>query len=347
MSKSQEYAFIIPSYNPDENLLKVVQSLRESTDEFIFVIDDGSKEETKHIFETLKKLQDPKLILLAHAINLGKGAALKTVFNHILVNYPNIIGVITLDSDGQHSPKDCIAIKEALKKEPKAFVLGYRTFSKDIPLKSYIGNNISKFVYKVILGYDFKDTQTGLRGLSRDFMRECLKITSNRFEFETEQLAYAARSLQIIEIPIETIYIQNNKSSSFRPLIDSFKIYFVLLRYSLSSIITAIVDFIVFMLSLSFGSGVFMANILARTVSIGVQFKLLDNYVFHTKSTLLNFILFALYVYIMGIVSIVLQINAVSHLGLSVITAKVLIEGFLFFVNFAVLRLYLFTKNSL
>ncbi len=345
MSKNKEYAFVIPAYNPNENLLNVVKGLREESSNYIFIVDDGSKEETKYIFNKLKELNDSRLIILEHAINMGKGAALKSAFNYILVNYPQIAGVVTLDSDGQHSIKDCLAIEEELKKNPKAFVLGYRTFSKDIPLRSYIGNNISKFIYRVILGYNFKDTQTGLRGISKDFMKECLKITSNRFEFETEQLAYAANHLKIVEMPIKTIYIENNKTSSFRPLVDSFKIYFVLLRYALSSIITAIVDFIVFIISIYFGSSVFVANMLARTVSIGVQFKLLDNYVFYTKSSFLSFILFALYVYIMGAISATLQVAVIEYLSLSVIIAKVLVEGFLFFVNFAFLRLYLFTKE--
>ena len=105
------------------------------------------------------------------------------------------------------------------------------------------------------------------------------------------------------------------------------------------------VDFIVFMIALSFGANVLLANIFARTASIGVQFTLLDKYVFHTKTKVLNFLLFAGYVYIMGIISAMTQISIVEHLDISVVTAKILIEGVLFFVNFAFLRLYIFTKK--
>jgi len=345
--KKREYSFVIPAYNPDLELINVIDNIQEKSSNKIFIIDDGSRKDSEGIFKVLET--DPKykdVILLRHAVNLGKGAALKTVFNYILVKYPNIDGVVTLDSDGQHSIDDCLSILHELENTPNSFVLGYRTFSKDIPLKSYIGNNISKFIYKIILGKDFKDTQTGLRGLSRSFMKQCLTIKSNRFEFETEQLAIAVnKHINIIEVPIETIYIENNKSSSFRPLVDSFRIYFILFRYGLSSIITAVVDFFIFMLALSFGANVMMANMLARTVSIGVQFTLLDKYVFHTKSKIVNFVLFSLYVYIMGIISALTQISIVSHLGISVTVAKILIEGILFFINFAVLRLYIFTKK--
>ncbi len=342
-----KYAFIIPAFNPDNKLNEVIEEIRKKSTYKIFIIDDGSSAASQEIFNSIEDIDDKNIYLIKHAVNLGKGAALKTIFNYILVNFPEIEGVVTLDSDGQHSTDDCLRVLDELENNGDAFVLGHRTFSKDIPLKSYIGNNISKFIYKIILGRDFKDTQTGLRGLSKSFMKQCLTIKSNRFEFETEQLALAVNSnIKILEIPIQTIYIENNKASSFRPLVDSFKIYFVLFRYGLSSIITAIVDFIVFIIALSFGVNVFMANMLARTVSIGVQFTLLDKFVFYTKGKLTNFILFALYVYIMGTISAYAQISAVDILKVSPILAKITIEGILFFVNFAFLRLYIFTKKS-
>lgn len=345
--KNNEYGFVIPAYNPDEHLLTVIDNIQKRSANLIFVIDDGSREDTQDIFKVIEENDAySNIILLRHATNLGKGAALKTVFNHILINFPNVEGIVTLDSDGQHSIDDCLHILQTLEEKQDAFVLGHRTFSKDIPLKSYVGNNISKFIYKIILGRSFKDTQTGLRGLSSSFMKKCLTIKSNRFEFETEQLAIAVNNnIDILEIPIETIYIENNKASSFRPLVDSFKIYFILFRYGLSSIITAIVDFIVFTIALSFGASVLVANMFARTASIGVQFTLLDKFVFHTKAKVLNFILFASYVYIMGVISAWTQISAVENLGISVITAKIFVEGILFFINFAFLRLYIFTKK--
>ena len=226
--------------------------------------------------------------------------------------------------------------------------MGHRTFGKEIPLKSYIGNNISKFVYRFILGRSFKDTQTGLRGLTKIFMKQCLTIKENGFEFETGQLAIAVNNsnLNIIEIPIQTIYIENNKATSFRPLIDSFKIYFVLFRYAFASLLTAIVDFIIFIIALHFGSSVFVANMLSRTASISVQFTLLDKIVFYTKAKMGRFILFISYVYIMGIISAWIQISAIENLNVSIISAKIIVEAILFFVNFAFLRTYIFKAKD-
>lgn len=341
------FGFVIPAYNPDEKLVDVVRSILKESDYPVFIIDDGSKEVCGTIFEQVKQLNPSRVTLLKHAVNLGKGAALKTLFNYILVKHPEIEGVVTLDSDGQHATKDSLRVLAELEKNPEALVLGYRTFSKDIPLKSYIGNTISRVVYHLALGYKFKDTQTGLRGLGKAFMKSSLTIVSNRFEFETEQLAKAVNEhIPIVEIPIETIYIENNKATSFRPLVDSFKIYFVLLRYAFASIITAVVDFFVFVLSITMGANVFWSNMLARTVSIGVQYTLLDKYVFYAKAKIWRFVLFAVYVYMMGIVSATLQMKLIEQMGFPVVLAKVLVEGVLFFVNFAFLRLYIFTTRS-
>jgi len=349
LSNEIEYAFIIPAYNPDEKLLAVVKNIKQKSNNKIFLIDDGSNDDAQYIFQELQTTQYNNLIFMQHAVNLGKGAALKTVFNKILTEYIRIEGVVTLDSDGQHSIADVLRILDELKKDDKAFVLGYRTFSDNVPLKSYVGNNISRLIYKLALGRSFKDTQTGLRGLSKDFMQKCLLIKSNRFEFETEQLQLSTNqknNVNIIEIPIETIYIENNKATSFRPLVDSFRIYFVLLRYGLASILTAVVDFIVFLIAFQFGSGIFLANILARTASIGVQFTLLNKLVFNANPKLIAFILFVSYVYIVGVFSTVVQIKAVEVFSVPVISAKLIVETTLFFINFAFLRLYVFTTKN-
>ena len=84
--KNNKYAFVIPAYNPDEHLIEVIRQIREKSKYRIFVIDDGSRENTQHIFDTIEKeFHNSGLTLLRHAVNLGKGAALKTVFNYILV----------------------------------------------------------------------------------------------------------------------------------------------------------------------------------------------------------------------------------------------------------------------
>lgn len=342
------YAFVVPAFNPDDNLLTLIKELQAASHHRIFIIDDGSNDASSTVFQRVAE-EFPRVVILKHAVNLGKGAALKTVFNHILTNFPEIDGVVTLDSDGQHSVKDCIRVLDTLKNGQESFVLGCRQFKRNIPLKSYIGNNISNFIYRLILGHKFQDTQTGLRGLTKSFMAACLSIHSNRFEFETEQLVMASHpnsTAEIVEIPIETIYKENNKATTFRPLVDSFRVYFILFRYGASSLITAAVDFIVFFIALSFGSSVLVSNLLSRTASIFVQFTLLNHMVFYTKAKIVTFMLFVSYVYIMGIASAWLQVALRDHFTISEVGAKLGIEFLLFFVNFAFLRVFIFKKTS-
>ena len=82
----------------------------------------------------------PNVQLLRHAVNLGKGAALKTAFNHVLCTYPELAGVVTADADGQHHPDDIERVAETLLARPDALVLGARTFGEDVPLRSRFGN---------------------------------------------------------------------------------------------------------------------------------------------------------------------------------------------------------------
>ena len=110
-----EYAFVIPAYNPDEKLLEVVQSILQKSNNKIFLIDDGSDNATQYIFRTIKGYKD--VILLRHSVNMGKGAALKAVFNKILTEYDNIEGVVTVDSDGQHAIPDCFTVLAELEKD--------------------------------------------------------------------------------------------------------------------------------------------------------------------------------------------------------------------------------------
>lgn len=132
LSNDKKYCFIIPCLNPDESLMKVLEELREKSNERIFIVDDGSSEESKVYF---RKVQNnyKNVFILEHKKNLGKGAALKTAFSSIIQSYPQVQGVVVLDSDGQHDVRDCLQVLQELKKSPNSLILGYRNFDKSTP----------------------------------------------------------------------------------------------------------------------------------------------------------------------------------------------------------------------
>ncbi len=214
---------VIPAYEPDEKLIGLVEKLNQANLEPIIIVDDGSDQIVYgSIFE---KVSDLGATILTHAVNMGKGRGLKTAFNYCITEYDGLVGVVTADSDGQHRVEDIQKCKEALLDNPHALILGVRDFNKDgIPARSVFGNKTTSRVMKLLTGISISDTQTGLRGISVDFMKDLLTENGERFEFETNMLLLAKEnSVEIKEVPIETIYLEDNRSSHFNPIKDSFK----------------------------------------------------------------------------------------------------------------------------
>ena len=173
MTVINEIVVIIPSLEPDENLLDICLSIKQYL-KHIVVINDGSQSDKKVIFN---KLEKHGISVLTHAVNLGKGRALKTAFNDLLCNNSDFIGVVTADSDGQHSVKDIVKCAEEISKHENSLVLGTRNFdSLNIPARSRIGNKITSYIFKYLLGIGISDTQTGLRGIRKEHLPFLMQV---------------------------------------------------------------------------------------------------------------------------------------------------------------------------
>src|SRR5260370_10067350 len=129
-------ALLIPAYQPSPALIDLVQTLCAGKWEAIVVVDDGSGPEYTWLFKTIAEL--PKVKIIPHAVNLGKGSALKTVINTILCAYPGLAGIVTADADGQHDPADIRQVASRFQESPEALVLGVRSFKVILPLRSRI-----------------------------------------------------------------------------------------------------------------------------------------------------------------------------------------------------------------
>jgi glycosyltransferase involved in cell wall biosynthesis len=126
---------LIPAYNPSGQLVDLVRKLAASDFAAIVVVNDGSKSDCDSIFEEISKIS--KVSLLRHAVNLGKGAALKTGLNYAYCNFEDHIGVVTIDADGQHLVEDAVKVAEALLEYPESLVMGVRSFKKDVISSDY------------------------------------------------------------------------------------------------------------------------------------------------------------------------------------------------------------------
>jgi glycosyltransferase involved in cell wall biosynthesis len=340
-----DIVFLIPSFRPTALLRDLLEGLRKLDHAPIVVVDDGSGPAYDELFELIRQL--PDTAVLTNAINLGKGAALKHGMNHILVTYPDCRGIVTADADGQHAVSDILKVANELRTRPTQVIFGSRDFGRDVPFRSRIGNLVSRHVYRYLIGLDLSDTQTGLRGVPRRIMELSLGIRSNRYEFETEQIIAAkAASFKFKEIPIQTVYIDNNRGSHFNPILDSFRIYFVLLRYAVSSIATTLSDFLIFYILVANGMSVLGANMSARAFALWIQFILLKKYVFKSKAGMATFTAYFSYVFFSGYVSSAMQEQFAEQFINSPLLAKAVVETTIWIFNFMFLRDIVFRKWS-
>lgn len=221
----KDISILIPTFNPDGNLLPIVRDLQKLGNKII-VVNDGSDTRFLNDFNSLK---ESGITVLGHNKNLGKGCALKTGFEYYISSHPDGLGLITVDDDGQHCIADIIEIRNLLKEKPEAFILGCRNFSKAaVPFKNKLGNLITIKFFKLACGFSISDTQTGLRAIPLSFMKKIIKLPGKHFDFEMEMLINA-KGMDIIEYPIKTIYFKYKKSH-FNAIKDSFKILLALLK---------------------------------------------------------------------------------------------------------------------
>ncbi len=241
---------VIPSYKPDEKLIGTLESIIQEGFTDIVVVDDGGGEQYRPVFDRVREY--PQCTVLTHPVNRGKGAALKTAFAYFADNRPNSLGVVTADADGQHLAKDIEAVTLAMA-ETKAVVLGCRDFTQPhVPTRSKAGNNISAFLYRILLGIKISDTQTGLRAIPREYLDVLAQAEGDRYEYETSVLfAIARECIPLEEVKIQTVYLEENRSSHFRVLHDSLRIYARPIRYMGSTLLSYLIELALFSILLS------------------------------------------------------------------------------------------------
>lgn len=298
---------VIPAYEPDEKLLGVLKDFSEQTTFPIVVVNDGSSEACRPVFDAVRAYDH--VILLEHEVNKGKGAAMKTAFQYIGEHFPADESVLTVDADGQHLVSDAMRVAERLKEHPDALVLGSRKFTGNVPFKSRAGNAITRAVFRFCTGVRVYDTQTGLRAFSAFRIPEMCALNGDRYEYEINQLIHCTKNkIDIVEEWIDTVYIEENKSSHFHAVKDSFRIYKVLLlgtsflRFVASSLASFLIDYAIYVILLGILSHFIARDELqsllsvigARVVSATCNYFFNRYLVFHAKDARMSFVKFAL-----------------------------------------------------
>jgi len=342
---STRLAVVIPAYRPSAGLVALLGALADSALPIV-IVDDGSGPDFAGIFAGAQAF--PNVQLLRHAVNLGKGAALKTAFNHLLCTVPGLVGVVTADADGQHDPEDIRRVAAALAENPAALVLGARTFGEDVPLRSRFGNVLTRGIMHALLGRKLTDTQTGLRGIPASLLPRLLRLEATGYEFELEMLLAAHQlGMPVIERPIRTIYEPGNKSSHFNPIVDSMKIYFVLLRFGSVSLLTSLLDNAIFIVAVHRLGSVLASQVLGRVFAVAFNYSTVRRSVFYSRQQHKTVLPKYLGLVVVSGTCSYLGIELLStRFGVPVVPAKLLVETILFFVNFAVQRLFIFQPQE-
>lgn len=350
--RTEDVPVIIPSLEPDERLISVVQDIQKIGMKNIIVVNDGSGEEYSNIFEAIEGRKG--VTVLKHNVNLGKGRALKTAFNYCLNTFDDLCGVVTADSDGQHTARNIWGCAEALVLNRNKLILGVRDFSApDIPFRSKFGNNLTVLVLNAACGIKVADTQTGLRGIPAEFMKKLLSVPGERFEYETNMLIETKDSeTGIYEVPIETIYQKERYSSHFNPVKDSIRIYRIFAKFIFSSLLSTGIDFLLFSLCIHLFKTNFpqmyilVATVAARIFSAAVNFSVNKKVVFRSKAgnaaAALKYAALSLSIMMCsaGLVTVLYQLTQIKEVIL-----KIVVDTCLFVVSFTVQRDLIFKKG--
>ncbi len=346
---------IIPSLNPDEKLKSTVNGMLGAGFKKIIVVNDGS--DKKHI-ENFPE-QNQYITVLTQPVNCGKGAALKLAFDYIYKNLPDTDAVITVDGDGQHTPEDTLKCAKAIIGGDKnTAVLGCRNFSLEgIPARSRIGNKITSGIFKLLCGIKISDTQTGLRAFPYSILPLLCEIKGERFEYETNMLLkFKQKGINISEVSIETVYIEDNATSHFRPIIDSIKIYRFIFAYFISSFISFLTDISLFYIICKIFEGVLgkwtvlTATVIARAISSIINYSINRSKVFDAKEghkkSLLRY--YALAIPIMlasaGTVSLLSVLLSTTPIIKTVI--KIIVDTILFIISYRLQQTWVFSEKK-
>ena len=376
---------LIPAYKPNIQLLEFVKGIEENGMDCL-IVNDGSGEEYLSLFHKIERETEARV--LSFPENRGKGAALKAGLEYLQKENVGLQGdftIITLDADGQHLLKDALNLLSVAEEKKDTLILGSRTQSKDSPLRSRIGNGITKEVFNLCTGVEVKDTQTGMRAFSGKMIPEMLDIPGERYEYEMNVLLYLAKEgVPMEEVPIETVYINDNAESHFDTVKDSYRIYKQILKFSASSLVSFLADFLLYSFFFLITGGLFVSNFLARVISLHLNFFINKNVVFSADGqeekeslgateikreesgkgakTQENKQLWNLsawktikkeeYLSYLGLAAFIFLINSfilsgiVGSLGMNPYLAKILTEGLLFCLSYFVQKKWIFEKKN-
>lgn len=198
MPDNASISVVIPVFNEASTIGQVIQRVVDCGYETeVIVVDDASTDGTR---ECLQRLEHPKVHCFYHAVNRGKGAALRMGFAAAKNPY-----VIVQDADLEYDPKDYRLVLEPLLDGRADMVYGSRFLGgphRVLFFWHYLGNRMITLLSNMFSDLNLTDMETGMKAFRRDKLM-ALKLSADRFTFEPEITCKAARAhWRIYEVPI-------------------------------------------------------------------------------------------------------------------------------------------------
>ena len=213
---SSDIAVIIPALNAAKSIGPIVADAKSFVDTVV-IIDDGSSDGTGD------RAREAGAQVIRHEVNRGKGSALRTGFRWAIEQ--GLDGVITLDADGQHLPRQIPEFIEQRRATGADLIIGGRAHLFDGMLpRRRMANRFSAWAVAKASRTKIKDSQSGFRFYSTHLLRE-IPLRSEGFDMETEVIIRAGvRGLKVIQIPIDLGFVDGLSTSHYKPLMDTLRI---------------------------------------------------------------------------------------------------------------------------
>jgi glycosyltransferase involved in cell wall biosynthesis len=213
---------LIPALNAERSIGAVVRDCK-AVNEDVLVVDDGSADRTADV------AREAGAQVVSHPVNRGKGAALKTGFAYAIEHGFN--AVITLDADGQHLPREIPKFLAARAETGADLIIGGRAhlFGEMLPRRRF-ANRFSARCIAYAAKPNVTDSQSGFRLYSVDLLR-AIRLRSDGFDMESEVIVQAGcRGFRIMTIPINLGFVDGQSTSHYKPLGDTMRIAWTVIR---------------------------------------------------------------------------------------------------------------------
>jgi glycosyltransferase involved in cell wall biosynthesis len=219
-------SILIPVYNEAKTVRKTIERvLATPYQKEIIIVDDGSIDGTR---EELKEI-DPKIKVLLHEKNKGKGAAIQTALQHATGDI-----LLIQDADMEYDPSDYPQLLEPIESGKADVVFGSRFLGGGTHRVLYfwhsLGNRFLTLLANMLNDLNMTDMETGYKVFTRE-VQKAIQIRSNRFGFEPEFTAKVARKrFRIYEVPI-SYYGRGYREGKKITWRDGFAALFWIFRY--------------------------------------------------------------------------------------------------------------------